>query len=108
MLFERPPILSKAYIDGTLFAGGIHERFDELIESFLYHLVFAFSDPVLVVSHDQEGLSVVGGAHVTSSVQHADSQLFCVGVTDFTIVSDLFGDEILESVGWKEIVIRNL
>ena len=47
------------HIDGTLFAGSIHERFDELMESVLDHPVFALSDPVLVISHDQETLTVV-------------------------------------------------
>ena len=47
------------HIDGTLFAGSIHERFDKLMESVLDHPVFALSDPVLVISHDQETLTVV-------------------------------------------------
>ena len=71
------------------------------MESTLDHPVFALSDPVLVISHDQEALSVVRGTHVTASVQHADTELFGVGVSDLSLVSDLLGHEVFKSVGWK-------
>ena len=48
-------------------------------------------------------LTVVRRAHVRTGVQHADSELFGVCVTDLTFVSDLLGDEVFETVSWVRL-----
>ena len=92
-------ILKMTHVNGSLLSGSIHERLDELNEGLFDHLVLSLSHPVLVVSHDEKSLAVVGAGHVRTGVQHADSELLGVGVTDLTLVSEFLGDEILKSVG---------
>lgn len=89
------------YVDRTLAGSSIQERLNKFNKSLLDHLVFTLSDPVLIVTHDQEALSVVGRGHVASGVQHTDTQLLGVGVADLPLISDLLRHKVFKSVSWN-------
>lgn len=91
---------SFTHIDSSLLSSGLKERLYEFDIGSFHHLVLRLSNPVLVVTHDQETLSVIGGRHVGSGIQHANTQLFGVGVTNLTLISKLLDNKVLKSVGW--------